>query len=868
VNFQYDFEMSTHEITVGEYAKVAGKAPSEVNLALGSKIPVTWVSYYDAIYFCNLLSEKEGFDPVYQFASRGTNLNGATVSLDGLYADYTKDGYRLPTEAEWEFAAKGTTVARFPWGDDTSSAMVEKNAWLASNALASLHPVGILSENPQGFFDLAGNAAEFVGGWYGPHPGDTLSDYAGLDQADNATQVIVKGGAYVNDVNSLRVTNRKDVYFVSVTNRSDYMGFRIARGAISNSKYSSQNGKQSSGTPIRIVASKSQIMEFFGTGRVKLSMVNGTNGKLATLNFFASVPQVREGVDSVEVNHPAISPDGQHIAFSTRAEGQSGNSTTYVTTWVMDSSLAQVPDSQATIPRWWVDPPNQDTFLVYASSGMSNGDSSRWAKERTIWYSYAAGIYDRVLSNQGSFHSGFSDDARFLATGYTDLRVMDRNTKTVKTLFRYPENGKDPQASAQACNVSVRPGPVADLLFLDFGYSGTSTIVKAPYGIHEYLFLADIQSGKNKGFVKSPSGFSAWDHSEWSNDSRFAVATVTDQTGSHRAIYAIKFPEGNLLKLAEGDDVLMPSLWVDPLAAKYATIGDSLGRYNEPSSLPLRLLQTKLQTYWMDPDRFDLLIFGTSREMGSLVPDRISGFRAFNFGFVGSFPAVEMRLIREYILGRAYLPKVIVLGLGPEFSSSYFQYDFDRVIAPSIGYQYDRSHSFWNSGMDSLVLQGMRTVLEENAVIDRYTSALDSLGHETSICWGWGGEKPALLLNDKWSNGQKDWIQTFQDIRVFAQELKDRNIQLILYLPPVSPAYRNTPYYSRYGGLRANVNEFLDSLKSLEKSNPNTHYWDFNLDGLHSFTDADARDFDHLCSVGAARLTDSISARLQALPPW
>jgi formylglycine-generating enzyme required for sulfatase activity len=137
------------EVTQKEYEALMRDNPSRFK---GDALPVEGVTWYDAVEYCNLLSQKEGLTPVY----RG--------SPDQIYADPTANGYRLPTEAEWEYAARDGQFApgfTYPGGDEP-----EPLAWYSENSDNRTHDVAGKVPNRLGLYDMAGNVWEWCWDWY------------------------------------------------------------------------------------------------------------------------------------------------------------------------------------------------------------------------------------------------------------------------------------------------------------------------------------------------------------------------------------------------------------------------------------------------------------------------------------------------------------------------------------------------------------------------------------------------------------------------------------------------------------------------------------------------------------------------------
>lgn len=206
VTFTVGWEASTVEVTQGLYWRVTGERPAHFE-DCGPDCPVEEVDWFEAVAFCNGLSTLDGLTPVY-------TITGTDVTWDP-----SADGWRLPTEAEWEYMARaGRTGSELVDGELSE-------AWYLENSDDSAHPVGDLPANPWGLHDMSGNVAEWVWDWYGPPSVEPLTDPTGPTSGDAR---INRGGTWSFRPDQLRSSRRmKDApeYII------DILGMRVVRGA-------------------------------------------------------------------------------------------------------------------------------------------------------------------------------------------------------------------------------------------------------------------------------------------------------------------------------------------------------------------------------------------------------------------------------------------------------------------------------------------------------------------------------------------------------------------------------------------------------------------------------------------------------------
>jgi formylglycine-generating enzyme required for sulfatase activity len=222
---EHSFAISTCEVTIGQYRRFRQQSSGAADVSSSEDCPINHVSWLDAVAYCRWLSEQEQVPEQEMCYPPLPEIKPGFKPADDFVR---RTGYRLPTEAEWEYACRAGSTTR--WFTGTSEESLQKFAWLSANSGEHLWPVGTLRPNPLGLFDICGNVAEWCHNVEEPdlpEGGQPKAGYRPAPQASCAS----RGGAYHVLSKRSRSAQR---YFYEPSKKFSFTGFRLARTLRSN----------------------------------------------------------------------------------------------------------------------------------------------------------------------------------------------------------------------------------------------------------------------------------------------------------------------------------------------------------------------------------------------------------------------------------------------------------------------------------------------------------------------------------------------------------------------------------------------------------------------------------------------------------
>jgi len=222
------FYLGVYEVTQGEFTHVMGFNPSTVK---GSdRLPVQTVTWFDAVSFCNRLGKLDGIDTAYQITN--VKMDGLHITNADVRWTFSSAGYRLPTEAEWEFACRAGTTTAFSFGNTVTSEQANFDGLTPYDGGAKgrfrNYPLEVdaFRANAFGLYQMSGNVFEYVWDSYDQYPTNHQTDPTGPERG---TLRVRRGGAYTSPAGHMRSAVR---HGVPASAPLFHHGFRVARNIV------------------------------------------------------------------------------------------------------------------------------------------------------------------------------------------------------------------------------------------------------------------------------------------------------------------------------------------------------------------------------------------------------------------------------------------------------------------------------------------------------------------------------------------------------------------------------------------------------------------------------------------------------------
>ena len=868
VRLDYDFSLGMHEVTCGEYRDLAKKMYlREFVKCENDSLPLSDVTYYDAVLFANARGKFEKRDTAYTYGNAVYDTEGHCTNLEALAFHPEAEAYRLPTEAEWVLAASRG------WNP-------EKYSWNADNSEYHAHAVCSAGADTLGFCDLAGNVKEWVNDWAGSFFDTTVTNYLGAPDGGALGERVLKGGYFSERVSEMNVVARGDDYTVVGSSRAERIGFRLAFGRIPDPVWLDASGhaKANVVTPL---ASAASLKAHTGTYSMVLAFRNDISGNLAYIDYREGSLSVTEIEDSLQVYHPDISPDGKRVAFCTRPEGVAGKSALYVRDLDAEGgNLVELDVESAAIPRWRV-LGNGDTVIVYVTDAGNNKDESAFNGTSTWQVKFADGKFgtpEKLFD--GAFHGGISEDNTLAVTGARLLRARiaaagSSLTENARNVIWYD--------SAQACNASLAQDGSKRTAFLDFGGKPGRKFAGEDSATHERILVAD-SSGKLVQTLKAPAGYT-FDHSEWASDGVTSniVATLANADGAHTRIVLVSPSDSSVLELAAGEEIWHPCLWVNRNASNFPSDAtqaddstgtgrafipdlDSAGIYFLPGGDEESIIwRYKMELLWEYKDLADVVVLGSSRVLYGIDPTLFSeDHLAISMANLHNTIKGSKYIFDNYVITHMKNLKYVVLGVDIDrgylvSGNSFFHKKYKEIP----GFSYDVNHQYWKNQSTDFMVKAVRYAPGST----KYSEIiLPTRGHfKYTSSSGWGSS-PTVKNDSSWYDvNPKLYYDNFQVLEDFIKKCQERGVYIIGVILPQSPDYKNTGAFG-FGGIRRSVApDLIEEISGLSDKYSRFILLDENKMGNHDYTSEMALDCSHLNHAGAEQLTHRIDSLIKTL---
>lgn len=848
VNFTYDFSVSDHEVTQQEYVSLMGGAIEEgfQNVAVAN------ITFWDMVLYANAKSKSENLDTCYLYSTVKYDASHHAISLENFSFLPEVSGYRMLTEAEW------VLVAAQDWNP--------QNGWNNTNSNYTMHEVCTNGKNAYDICDIVGNAMEWVNDWKISFKDTIISNFVGASNGGTLNEGVVKGGSFRNAPDATKLHSRGDIYIVTASTKSDYVGGRLAIGAIPDAVWINSSGKTSS-SQIYSTATSATIKKLLGTTKAKLVFRNDESGNLTILNYANGTSEYVEIANSIDAYHPEISPDGNYVAFCTKPEGVAGVSELYVQNLSKkEASPIKLEVESAAIPRWHVTDKG-DTSIIYVTDAGSNKEDASFTAQSTWQVAFSNNKFGAPHKLfDGAYHGGIDSKERIAVTGARLLRSRIADSSSTITESAHDTiwyNGE------QACNVSLAKDGSNRTLFLDFaGKTGTDFVGKK-YSTHERLLVVD-NSGNLIQSVGSPQGYT-FDHTEWASNYRFdtnnlIIAALTNINGMHSSIALIDLSDSSVTELVRGEELWHPNLWISPKISTLDENGldeDSVCVYmTENSIIATQLMKVKMDFFWEYRDTAEVVVIGSSRSFAGFDPTYVSTYFTINMAYSAEDLTATEYFVNNYII--PLMPKLKVVAITLDYDRWYVKDEnWNEWFGNIPGYRYDENHDFWEDGVPANMAEISKAAASPNeAEYSQYAYhnglyRSDSEGYE---------EKPEVANDSLWfqydQSGYEYNLEKLKEILDFAQK---RKIQIVGIIYPQAPGFSKTGAWGRYGPRHSDA-AFMDSVvHTLTQEYKNFTVMDEYNQGDNVYKFEDFSNSDHLGLKGAIKLAGRFDSLLQTL---
>lgn len=212
-----EFYISSVPVTQYFFKKVMGYNHSKKQ---GELLPVENLSWFEAVIFCNYLSEAYKLEPCYSIKDFDLKtLADDSIHWKDLKCNFDANGFRLPLEAEWEYAAKAGGVSLYSGGDK-----LDELGWFGENSNVGIHNVGEKKPNAFGLYDMSGNISEWCWDWYAPY--EQASSNGSFRGPETGRMRVRRGGSWLDDAVQCTTSSRE---YSAPNGKSGTLGFRICR---------------------------------------------------------------------------------------------------------------------------------------------------------------------------------------------------------------------------------------------------------------------------------------------------------------------------------------------------------------------------------------------------------------------------------------------------------------------------------------------------------------------------------------------------------------------------------------------------------------------------------------------------------------